>query len=188
MIILGIDPGSRKAGYALIRMNGKKFEYIDSGTLKFNTQIDFLDRVPEFYNSVKDIISKHSPDVIAIESLIYKKSPTALIKLAQARGAMLAAMQETHQGKIYEYSPNLIKSTTSGYGHAKKENIQLMLNRLIGARDYETDDESDALAAAICHAMHNGNNLLNSTKTKIPKRRSQGIAKSVAHKIKQRGL
>jgi len=153
MRILGIDPGSRSAGFGVIETAGKKFKYIDSGLLKYNCKTDFINRLGDIYESCGDILQKYSPDCISVESLIYVKSPTALMKLAQARGAMIAAFSITHKEKIFEYSPNLIKSTVSGHGHATKEGIQKILTMILGIQGFCGHDESDALAIALCHAF-----------------------------------
>jgi len=154
MKILGIDPGSRKAGYALIEKNNRKLIYLDSGAMRYDHSLDFLDRLGNIYESCEKLIKEFSPDQIAIESLIYVKSPTSLMKLAQARGAMVAAFMKTHQNNVFEYLPNLVKSSVTGYGHANKESIQKALVMIFGMRVFKTDDESDALAIAACHALN----------------------------------
>ena len=154
MIILGIDPGSRKAGFALIRVQGKKIDYIDSGVLRYDGEKEFLDRLGLIYDSCRDLVNMHEPNEVAIESLIYVKSVTSLAKLAQARGAMVAAFMATHQKKVSEYSPNLIKSTVTGHGHATKESVDKSLQMIFGKNiEFKTHDESDALAIAVCHAL-----------------------------------
>jgi crossover junction endodeoxyribonuclease RuvC len=156
MRILGIDPGSRKAGYALIEASGRKFTYLDSGVLRYDNIDEFLDRLGVIYESCDKLIQEYSPDEIAIESLIYVKSVTSLAKLAQARGAMIAAFAKTHCGKVVEYSPNLIKSSVTGHGHATKESVDKALSLIFGKKDFRTHDESDALAIALCHALNRG--------------------------------
>src|SRR5690606_28092073 len=91
---------------------------------------------------------------VSIESLIYVKSVDALSKLAQARGAMIAAFSRTHVGKIYEYSPNTIKSSVTGHGHADKDAVDKAMNMMFGKMSFKTSDESDALAIAVCHAFN----------------------------------
>lgn len=154
MIILGIDPGSRKAGYAVIEVQGKKMKYIESGVMRYDGVKEFVDRLGHIYDSCEELIQKHQPSEIAIESLIYVKSVTSLAKLAQARGAMIAAFMKTNKGKVFEYSPNLIKSAVSGYGHASKEGIDKALTMIFGKKEFKTHDESDALAIAVCHALN----------------------------------
>ncbi len=156
MYILGIDPGSRTTGWAVIEVDGRKFKYIDSGVLKFDKIPEFLDRLATISASIKDIVSLYKPDEISIESLIYVKSIPALSKLAQARGALIAGLSEKYQGKITEYSPNLIKSSVTGHGHATKEGIDKSLNMIFGKLEFKSHDESDALAIALCHALNRG--------------------------------
>jgi crossover junction endodeoxyribonuclease RuvC len=154
MIILGIDPGSRTAGYAVIDVQGKKISYIASGIMKYDKADEFLDRLGIIYQTCSDLVEKYRPTEIAIESLIYVKSVEALSKLAQARGAMVAAFMKTHQKKVFEYSPNLVKSSVTGHGHASKEAVEKVLNLMFGHNTFKTADESDALAIAVCHGFN----------------------------------
>lgn len=154
MIILGIDPGSRKAGFALIDVQGKKISYLASGVLKYDHVDEFLERLGMIYETCSDLMVRYKPDEISIEALIYVKSVDALSKLAQARGAMIAAFSRTHKGKVFEYAPNAIKSSVTGHGHADKEAIDKAMNMMFGKLTFKTSDESDALAIAVCHAFN----------------------------------
>ncbi len=154
MIILGIDPGSRKAGYALIEVQGKKISYIASGVLKYDHIDEFIDRLGMIYQSCDELMAKFKPDEVSVEALIYVKSVEALSKLAQARGAMVAAFSRTLRGKIFEYSPNTVKSSVTGHGHADKEAIDKAMTMMFGKLTFKTSDESDALAIAVCHALN----------------------------------
>jgi crossover junction endodeoxyribonuclease RuvC len=154
MIILGIDPGSRKAGFALIEVQGKKISYLTSGALKYDETDEFIDRLGLIYQSCEDILKKYQPDEISLEALIYVKSVEALSKLAQARGAMIAAFSHSHKGKIFEYAPNLVKVSVTGHGHAGKEAVDKTLGLMFGKINFKTSDESDALAIAVCHALN----------------------------------
>lgn len=184
MIVLAIDPGSVTAGYALLQKDGRKINYITSGILKFNSDDVFLDRVKDIHDQTKALLEKFSPDEIALESLIFVKSPTALIKLAQSRGAMLAVLTQTHHQKIYEYSPNLVKSTVVGHGHADKEGIQKFLQQYLGITSFKTHDESDAVAIAVCHLLNRGTIQIPVQK-KSKKKMGNGLANSLSHKIKE---
>jgi crossover junction endodeoxyribonuclease RuvC len=157
MIILGIDPGSRKAGYGVIKIEKRKFQYIASGVMSYDGVSNFMDRLGIIYESCLELTQEFEPDQIAIESLIYVKSVPSLAKLSQARGAMIAAFMATHQKKVFEYSPNLIKSSVSGHGHAKKEEIEKSISMILGKGiEIKRHDESDALAIAICHGLLEG--------------------------------
>lgn len=154
MIILGIDPGSRKAGYGLVRVEGRKISYLASGVLRYDQVDEFIDRLGLIYQSCEELMNKYGPMEISVEALIYVKSVEALSKLAQARGAMIAAFSRTHRGKVFEYSPNTVKSSVTGHGHATKESVDKALSMMFGKIEFKTADESDALAIAVCHALN----------------------------------
>lgn len=186
MIVLAIDPGSVTAGYALLKKEGRKISYIASGVLKFDGKIEFLHRVKDIHAQTRKLLETFTPDEIALESLIYVKSPDALSKLAQSRGIMLAALAERYHQKIFEYSPNLVKSTVTGHGHADKQGIQKFLKQYFGLSDFKTHDESDACAIALCH-------LLNRDVIRLPevkkrrgaKKAGTGLAASLSHRVKE---
>lgn len=183
MKILGIDPGSRKSGFSLIETRGSKHcEVVHCDSVRFNSKLDFTARVPEIKNSLKELMELYRPDHVAIESLIYVKSPTALMKLAQTRGIFLSVVTD-YTDKIFEYSPNLVKMVVTGHGHCDKQAIQLTLQRIFNIKKFHTDDESDALAVALCHHLQKGQSSLN-TKSKG----SGSIASSVSHRIKESDL
>lgn len=180
MLTLGIDPGSITTGWALLRSSGNKVEYVDSGILKFDSKVDFLNRLTQIKNKTDELIKGLSPDDISLESLIFVKSPTALIKLAQTRGVILSSVVNNYEGRIYEYSPNLVKSSAVGHGHADKESVKKVLDMLLGKRTYKTHDESDAVAIALCHILNKGK----APQVKTKAKKGSGMSSSLAHKIK----
>lgn len=179
MLVLGIDPGSITTGWALLKTSGNKISYIASGVLSFDKKSDFLDRLSEIKIKSDQLIDELKPSEIALESLIYVKSPTALIKLAQTRGIILSSLVEKYPGKIFEYSPNLVKSSAVGHGHADKESVRKFLDMMIGKKEYKSHDESDAVAIALCH-------ILNKDKPKGSSKKpsGKGLAASLAHRIR----
>ena len=152
--VLAIDPGSRKMGFAVVDFTAKRLAYVDSGIWDYSKTPHYFGRLPLIYQQLQKTIQEFSPDEIALEALIYVKSPTSLIKLAHARGAVIASFCAQYPNRVFEYAPNLIKTTVTGHGHASKEAIKRAVSLLLGIRDYESDDESDALAIALCHALH----------------------------------
>lgn len=186
MIVLAIDPGSVTAGYALLQKDGRKVNYIASGVLKFNSDDEFLHRVKDIFEQTSNLLEQFTPDHIALESLIFVKSPTALIKLAQSRGTMLAALSQKYHQKIFEYSPNVVKATVTGHGHADKEGIQKVLKTYFGLENFKTHDESDAIAIALCHILNHGTTILKAPKQKVSKKSGNGLASALAHKIKDK--
>ena len=152
--ILAIDPGSRKLGYAIVDFAGKNLTYIQSGVLDHAKIPNYFDRLPIIWHEITEIIAHFTPQEIALEALIYVKGTTSLIKLAHARGAALAALPSRYRDQVFEYAPNLIKATVTGHGHATKATMQRSVTAVFGVNDYASDDESDALGIAICHAFH----------------------------------
>lgn len=186
MVILGIDPGSRRTGYGLIEVDSGKLKYINSGVIRLEKISDFSLRMAEVYQVTEALIAEFSPDVAALEALIFVKSPQALIKLAQTRGAIIAALSKGLSTEVYEYAPNLIKSITAGHGHANKEGVQKFVQFLLGERCFETDDESDALAVAICHYLYSDKDpSLRTQKNRLTRKKSRGrgLSASVAHRL-----
>ncbi len=186
MIVLAIDPGSVTAGYALLQKEGRKINYITSGILKFDGKIEFLHRVKDIFEKTEALLAAYSPDEIALESLIYVKSPDALMKLAQSRGTMLAALTKNYHEKVFEYSPNLVKSTVTGHGHADKEGVQKFLKQYFGISEFKTHDESDACAIALCHLLNRDVLRLPIEKKKrSAKKAGTGLAAALSHRIKE---
>lgn len=151
--ILGIDPGSRKGGFGLIEVTQNRVRLLASGVLIYDTKSEFLQRLHQIYDSCQKLIEIYSPQEVALESLIYVKNISSLSKLAQARGAMIAAFTKTNRGRIFEYAPTLVKSSVTGNGQADKIAIQKSLRLFFGPKTFGSYDESDALAIAICHNL-----------------------------------
>lgn len=150
MKILGIDPGSRLMGYGVVSKAGTKLTAHAHGTLRFNTKVEANERLVEIYHRVRELVTLHKPDHVAIEKVFFAKNAVSSFKLGQARGVAILAV--TEQGiPLFEYSPNAVKQAIVGFGHADKEQVATMVGRLVGVKDFESSDSSDALAIAICH-------------------------------------
>lgn len=155
-LILGIDPGSVNLGYALIKASPRKFKIVEAGTLKLGSKDEFFKRISKIANFFQTFSNAKDPFEVAMESLIHVKNVNSLAKLAQARGAVIASLTAKSAG-FYEYAPNLIKSTVSGYGLSNKTSVAKSLGFVFPDHEFSTDDESDALAVALCHAFLGGN-------------------------------
>lgn len=177
MHILGIDPGSRFAGWGLIKIEGRKIAYVASGCINLSKIENFLERTGPLLTAVTELCLCYKVDEVALESLIHVKNVSSLSKLAQARGIILSALFSSGIKTPHEYSPNFIKSSVSGNGHADKESISKSVQFILGKKDYQSADETDALAIAICHALNR------QAVTTLPKTKSRSLKHSVAHKI-----
>ncbi len=154
MKILGIDPGSRITGFGLIEANKLKFNYLSSGCIR--TQGTLPERITTIFVEIEQIIQKYQPDVVVIERVFMRPdrpNPDAAIKLGHARGAIISAAGSNHRMMV-EYSPNQIKKTIVGKGHATKEQVSFMVQELLKLNKAPQTDAADALAGAICHAYH----------------------------------
>jgi crossover junction endodeoxyribonuclease RuvC len=183
LIILGLDPGSNKTGFGLIEKKGKSFNYIDSGVIFLCKEENFYLKLLKLKHSISALLLDFKPDCVAMESLIYVKSPTALIKLSQARGVILAMLVDQYHRHFFEYSPNLIKQVVTGHGHADKAAIQKMLQTILKLDQFASDDESDALAVALCHGMLGHSQIVQKSNSKNS---TSGLAGAVKHAVRSK--
>jgi crossover junction endodeoxyribonuclease RuvC len=154
MIILGVDPGSRQTGFALIETQGQKLALRHSGTIQLvSSSNSFEERLLELFNQIEKICLEFNPAHLALESLIHVKNVSSLAKLAQARGVIIASAMRCGALVVQEYAPNLVKQMVAGHGHADKEMIQKAIGLILGIKNFKTHDESDAIAMAITHAL-----------------------------------
>jgi len=155
MRILGIDPGSRVTGFGIIEANKLKFNYITSGCIR--TTGNLFEKISTIYQEVYLIAQKYQVDVAVIERVFMRPdrpNPDAAIKLGHARGAIISAIGILKIPMV-EYSPNQIKKTVVGQGHAQKNQVGFMVKELLKLSKQPQEDAADALAGAICHAYHN---------------------------------
>lgn len=149
--ILGIDPGSRTTGYGIIDKDGSRLGFVTCGTIRTSTGLKLNDRLLEIFEGLNQVIVEHQPDVAAVEDLFISQNPRSALKLGHARGvAVLAAMKSGM--KVYDYPARMVKQAVAGYGHAEKEQVQNMVCALLELSSSPSNDASDALAVAICHA------------------------------------
>ncbi|MCC7431026.1 crossover junction endodeoxyribonuclease RuvC [bacterium] len=152
MRILGIDPGTNVTGYGIIDFDKpNKFKTVDFGTIKLNPKEDFNAKLTTIHCELTKIIEKFSPEIFVIEESFFGVNPRTIIKLGHARGvSILAATLKSIP--VFEYSPREIKLALVGKGAAAKQQVQFMVRILLKLTQNPTEDEADALAAAICHA------------------------------------
>ena len=153
MRIIGIDPGTGILGFGVIDAHGGKTTLVTAGVIRTPAHTPLPERLEEIYNGLTEIIDETKPDVMAIEKLFFSKNITTAISVAQARGvAMLTGKQA--KLRIEEYTPNEIKQSITGYGAAKKPQVQEMVRIQLGLAEVpKPDDCADALAAAIMCAF-----------------------------------
>lgn len=147
-VALGIDPGTRRVGYGLVRREGNELIYLAAGILKIEG-VDDASALEETKVGTGALIKKYRPDALGVEKLFFAKNQKTAMAVAQARGAILLAAQEAGI-LIKEYAPNEVKLGIAGYGFADKKAVFKMVRLTLKKPDLAViDDASDALALAI---------------------------------------
>ena len=156
MIILGIDPGTAALGYGIVERNGGRLRAIDYGCLETSPDLAMPDRLQAIHSLVDELISLHEPAVVAVERLFFSKNAQTAMAVGQARGVVLLAAAQ-HDRPVQEATPNEVKSAVAGYGAADKEQVQRMVQLVLGMAELpRPDDAADALAIAVCIANRLG--------------------------------
>ena len=148
--ILGIDPGSRITGYGIIDSDGYQARYITSGCVRANED-HWSKRLRIIFNGIQELLIEYAPDEVAIEKVFIHRNADSALKLGQARGAAICAVVNRSVA-IEEYTPTEIKQSVVGKGNARKEQVQHMIQVLLGLSASPQADAADALAIAMCHA------------------------------------
>jgi crossover junction endodeoxyribonuclease RuvC len=149
---LGIDPGLRVTGWGVIDYDGYRLKHIDHGVIVSDASEEIGDRLANIFKKLSDVIENSAPDEVGVEHVFVNSNPTTSLKLGMARGVALC-VPGVMGLKVCEYTPNKIKKTIVGSGHASKEQISMMVQTLLNCGKVRLD-AADALAIAICHAHH----------------------------------
>lgn len=150
MRILGIDPGIGICGFGLIETSSRtQAQALDYGAVTTRVDAPLPSRLRELYDSLSEVLEQTKPEVVAVEKLFFSKNITTGIAVAEARGIILLAAEQKGL-PVYEYTPNEIKKSLTGYGAAAKGQIQEMVRVHLGLEAKpRPDDAADALAVAI---------------------------------------
>ena len=154
--ILGIDPGLRITGFGVLDKVGQQLHYVASGCIK-TPDGELPERLKAILNSLSEVIGQHQPQQVAVEKVFVNVNPQSTLLLGQARGTAICAAVLASL-PVAEYTALQVKQAVVGNGHAKKEQVQEMVRRLLGLAGNPSPDAADALACAICHA-HGGQGL-----------------------------
>jgi crossover junction endodeoxyribonuclease RuvC len=158
MRVVGIDPGTATTGYGVIEESAGRLAMIACGVITTPAGMPMPRRLLELHNRLVELLTLHTPETAAVESLFFQKNVRTAISVGQARGVVLLALAERGLAAS-EYTPLEIKQAVTGYGAAEKRQVQSMVRVLLKLVDLpKPDDAADALAVAICHA-HSYKNL-----------------------------
>lgn len=151
MKILGIDPGSRNCGYAIIEKTARKTALIEAGLIKIKPN-SLQYQITELCEGLDVIFKTHKFDEVAIEDIFFAHNPKTVLKLAQFRGALSLKILQIH-GEFAEYTPLQVKKAVTGKAKAQKEQVAFMVKKMLGiTREIKPLDITDAIAIALTHA------------------------------------
>ncbi|CUU86661.1 crossover junction endodeoxyribonuclease RuvC [Campylobacter hyointestinalis] len=153
MKILGIDPGTRNCGYAILEKVGNKKMLIEAGLIKIK-QDSLQYQITQLCEGLDLIFKSHKIDVVAIEDIFYAHNPKTVLKLAQFRGALSLKILQIH-GEFSEYTPLQVKKAVTGKAKAAKEQVAFMVKKMLGInKEIKPLDITDAIAIALTHSFN----------------------------------
>lgn len=151
--MIGIDPGLQRTGWGLIESSGASLSHVAHGSVDSDPDLPLADRLRQLFLLLSAVLDEWQPTEAAVEETFVNKNPSSTLKLGQARG--IAMLVPAMAGvPVFEYTPNLIKKSIVGTGHAQKQQVALMVRTLLPRAGEVTGDAADALAVALCHAHH----------------------------------
>ena len=151
MLILGLDPSLTCTGWGIVRSEGARLSHVANGQVATDPKAPMAVRLNHLCDAVGAVIGAYSPDRAAVEEVFLNKNPQSTLKLAQARGAVLAACGRASL-PVAEHAARLVKKAVVGTGGAEKSQVQAMLKVLLPTAKVTGADAADALAVAIAHA------------------------------------
>lgn len=149
--VLGIDPGTAIVGWAILDECCGKTCAVAYGHITTSPDNTTSERLFEVVKDLEQVIEKYAPHEAAVEDLFFFKNVKTVMKVSQARGAILLTL-EKFCVNISEYTPLQVKQALTGYGRAEKKQIQLMVKNILKLKEIpKPDDTADAIAIALCH-------------------------------------
>lgn len=150
MIVLGIDPGTRKLGWGVVEREGNRIRHHAHGVIALNAELPIAERLVAIERGVDEVIARFGPEVGSVESLFFNKDAQAAAKLGHARGVVLCCLARAGVA-VAEYAPARVKRTVAGGGQADKRQVALLVRAVLALPGLPPSDAADALALAITH-------------------------------------
>ena len=148
-VFLGIDPGLATVGFGVIESDKNGLRFIDCGIIKTPKDLSLPERLAMIETDLESLLKNIRPAAVGVEDLYFAKNVTTALKVAHARGVILAHLSR-HHIPLFEFSPLQVKNGVTGDGKADKRMMQAMVQRLLNLKTPpKPDDAADALAVAI---------------------------------------
>ena len=151
--ILGIDPGLRRCGWGLVRLEGTHLRHMAHGVVTPDPSFTLGERLVQLEQGLDEVLDGYPISGVGVEQTFQNTNPKATLALGMARGICLLAPAKRGL-PVQDYAPNVVKKAVVGRGHGDKGQVAMMVGRLLGGLSLPPGDEADALALAICHAHH----------------------------------
>lgn len=151
--LLGIDPGLQFTGWGLVEVDGNRLRHLGDGVIATVAADSVPERLRMLHVALTALMAELRPDEAAVEETYVNRNGAATLKLGYARGVALLAPALLGI-PVAEYGAKAVKKAVVGTGNADKEQVQMMVRRLLPGCLIKRADAADALAVAICHAHH----------------------------------
>ncbi|MBE3583118.1 MAG: crossover junction endodeoxyribonuclease RuvC [Limnochordaceae bacterium] len=153
MVVIGVDPGNALCGFGVVRYDGQQWEVVVAGAIRTPAAEAAPMRLLSIERALSDLIRTHHPEEMAVEKLYFNRNVRTAMRVGEARGVVLLTAARFGL-PVAEYTPPAVKLAVTGNGAADKDQVGLMVQRILRLRDIPTpDDVADALAIAICHCQ-----------------------------------
>jgi crossover junction endodeoxyribonuclease RuvC len=151
VIVLGFDPGTVATGYGVVRFEDGRLALECCGVFRLPASLTFAEKLDRLFAAAATLIEERRPSAVSVETVFAGKNIASTVKLAHARGVLLAAAARSTV-PVFEYEPRLVKKALVGYGNAEKPQVRSMVLSLLARQRHRVPlDAADALAVAICH-------------------------------------
>ena len=154
MIVLGVDPGTAATGYGVVeRLDAAPWRLVECGVIRPPSAVPLASKLDAIFAETEQLIVKHRPDVLAIESVFVAQNPRSALVLGHARGVVMLAAARAGIA-VAEYAPRDVKAAVVGTGGATKPQVQMMVTRLLRLKSApKPADAADGVAIALTHCL-----------------------------------
>lgn len=153
MRVIGLDPGLRRTGWGVIDAEGAHLRHVANGIVESDGELTTAQRLVQLHEGLNAVLADYEPDQAAVEETLVNKNAQSTLKLGVARGVALLVPALAGLS-VAQYLPMIVKKAVVGTGHAEKDQVNMMVARLLPGVEIRNADSADALAVAICHAHH----------------------------------
>jgi crossover junction endodeoxyribonuclease RuvC len=155
MIMIGIDPGYGRFGWAILEGSRAKQNMLTCGCEETKSDLAAPLRYLQILKKLEVLIEEYKPEEAAVESLFYFKNAKTVIKVSESRGVVVVGLARAGI-KVFDYTPLQVKQTVTGYGRAEKAQVQLMIKAILKLKEIpKPDDAADAVAVGLTHLIYN---------------------------------